>query len=317
MPLQLGRIFSLAKQFPLTSWMILQIMSSVALRNSNALSYTGSAGGCYSQMATIDCGNHTSTFTALAITADILNKIHEQLGFNLTRQVAAKSSEPPINVRVLRMSSYLRAYSAAGFRKDIGNKPNFTFKNLMDTIIHTRSCKAADLQDKVFSTLGLMDPEFWDWRPTCWVPHVTLSTYLLTRAKISNHPTIYIPSFRYSSLLSLEIIHAKAWHTSKQQIQVNCSTLCRLLVPQHDYWLSVKGQADSHGQVSYLQEGKFRCPWRILESQSSPRPSFLGPYSYWRIESTIFHSLASFGEANIWWWAIFCFWRKMKQHSSN
>jgi hypothetical protein len=112
--------------------------------------------------ATVHCGTQTCTFAALTTTIDILNKIDEQLRFKAIQQGTAKASKLSRTADVFTMSCYIRAYNLSCFRVGMGSRPNLAFKDLRDLIIHTRTCKATDPRDKVFSVLGLVDPEFWE-----------------------------------------------------------------------------------------------------------------------------------------------------------
>lgn len=111
--------------------------------------------------ATVHCGNETCTFRELSVTADILNKIDEQFGFGPVQEERAEASRSSIADNAITTSPYLQACVLAGFRKDMGENPNVEYRDLADLVVHTRSCKATDLRDKVFSVLGLVDPEFW------------------------------------------------------------------------------------------------------------------------------------------------------------
>ena len=63
-------------------------------------------------------------------------------------------------------------------------------------------------------------------------------THMFTRAAgISHHPTTYIPSFRYSSLLSREIHHHKQEHANTTINTSQLSTLCGICVLQQYLWL--------------------------------------------------------------------------------
>lgn len=113
------------------------------------------------KLAVVHCGGQQCEFSALAVTADILNKVDETLGsqsFLLSRTPLEASTG------VLIASPYARASVLAGFRSGKGKSPNLAYRDFGDLIVHTRSCSATDVRDKVFSMLGLLDPTVWPLR---------------------------------------------------------------------------------------------------------------------------------------------------------
>ena len=113
------------------------------------------------KQAVVHCGNQQCDFAALAATANILSKVDETLGsgsFLLNRALPEPANG------VLIASPYTRASVLAEFRSSKGKRPNLTYRDLGDLIIHTRSCAATDVRDKVFSMLGLLDPTLWELR---------------------------------------------------------------------------------------------------------------------------------------------------------
>jgi Heterokaryon incompatibility protein (HET) len=105
--------------------------------------------------ATVHCGSKACTFGALTTTLDMLLKIVEQLGFN---PIPQEMSSP---IGITRSSCFVRAFELANFRVAMGQRPNTAFRNLTELFPLTRTCKATDARDKVFSLLGLVDPAFW------------------------------------------------------------------------------------------------------------------------------------------------------------
>jgi hypothetical protein len=69
------------------------------------------------------------------------------------------------DVDVVKISCYARACQLVKF---INSSPagifslDQGFRMLENLILGTRACKATDVRDKIFSMLGLVDPEFWD-----------------------------------------------------------------------------------------------------------------------------------------------------------
>jgi hypothetical protein len=112
--------------------------------------------------ATVHCGSKFCTFSAFSLTADILNKIHEQYDFSPAHQHETEVLKPLERSGTSLTSPYLQACILASFRNNMGRTPNVEYRDLTQLILHARSCKATDLRDKVFSMLGLVDPEVWD-----------------------------------------------------------------------------------------------------------------------------------------------------------
>lgn len=111
--------------------------------------------------AVVHCGNEQCNFATLAVTADILNTVDETLrsdSFLLSQR------QPDSATGVLIASPYVRASVLAGFRSVKGKQPNLAYRDLEDLIMHTKSCAATDIRDKVFSMLGLLDPTVWELR---------------------------------------------------------------------------------------------------------------------------------------------------------
>jgi hypothetical protein len=109
--------------------------------------------------ATVHCGREACPFSAFAMTANILNQIDEQLGSVLMRHERTKGTG---SSSAISASPYLQACVVAGFRTAEGRLPNVKYRDLVELLLHTRSCQATDLRDKVFSMLGLVDPKIWD-----------------------------------------------------------------------------------------------------------------------------------------------------------
>ncbi len=63
----------------------------------------------------------------------------------------------------MKMSGYSQACQLYDLRYAVS--PTKKFLDLKDMILHTRSCKATDPRDKVFSVLGLSDPEIYALAP--------------------------------------------------------------------------------------------------------------------------------------------------------
>lgn len=110
--------------------------------------------------ATVHCGSEYCSFHAITLTLEILNKMDEELGFKAIQE--KPTSEPHSNL--LRTTSYSRAYTLALYRSRQGQGPTTAYKDLGTLIHDTRACLATDSRDKVFSILGLVDPNIWDLR---------------------------------------------------------------------------------------------------------------------------------------------------------
>lgn len=118
------------------------------------------------KFATVHCGKATCTFDAITTTADKLNKMNEQLGFNAVRHKKAGFGDSVAMAGTT--SCYLRACLLADIRKNsIGI---VSYLDLKELLFHTRSCKATDQRDKVFSVLGLVDPELYPMVPDYRTP---------------------------------------------------------------------------------------------------------------------------------------------------
>jgi hypothetical protein len=108
--------------------------------------------------ATVHCGSDSCSFHALTLALTTLNTIDEELGFKITQDSSDSTNATP---DILRTTAYRRAYILTYYRTNAGRSPVATYQDLRTLILHTRSCAATDPRDKVFSILGLADPDFW------------------------------------------------------------------------------------------------------------------------------------------------------------
>jgi hypothetical protein len=109
----------------------------------------------------VHCGNQSCQFNAVATTASILNSMNEKLGFKPVGHDAFDPGVSSTTGGTLRLSCYLRACLLADIRKESGHGAAAKYMDFKELLFHTRTCKATDLRDKVFSVLGLVDPEFY------------------------------------------------------------------------------------------------------------------------------------------------------------
>jgi len=108
--------------------------------------------------ATVHCGSESCSFHALTLAVTTLNTMDEELGF---KAVEDSPDSPNPTPDFLRTPAYRRAYILTYYRTNAGRGPVATYQDLRNLILHTRSCAATDPRDKVFSILGLADPDFW------------------------------------------------------------------------------------------------------------------------------------------------------------
>lgn len=109
--------------------------------------------------ATVHCGSYSCSFHALTLAVTTLNTMDEELGFKIV-QDSPDSPDPAPDL--LRAPAFRRAYILTYYRTNAGRGPVATYQDLRTLILHTRSCAATDPRDKVFSILGLADPDFWN-----------------------------------------------------------------------------------------------------------------------------------------------------------
>jgi hypothetical protein len=132
--------------------------------------------------ATVHCGNESCSFHALTLTLDILNKIDEELGF---KAIQEPIPNPKSDTDVLRTTAYRRAWILTYYRSNQGQGPTAAYQDLRTLILHTRSCQATDARDKVFSMLGLADPDFWglkaDYRLSITETFIAAARCLITK----------------------------------------------------------------------------------------------------------------------------------------
>jgi hypothetical protein len=118
--------------------------------------------------ATVQCGNKTCRFGSISTTADLINALNKQLGYQALRHEALEMMDSASTNGDLRTSCYARVSLLSCLRKDAGNSEHFSktkFLDLKDLLFHTWPCNATDMRDKVFSMLGLSDPEVYSLRP--------------------------------------------------------------------------------------------------------------------------------------------------------
>ena len=108
---------------------------------------------------TVHCGDQSCQFSAVVAAANILNNMNEQLGFKPVDHEAFNLGASTGGT--IKLSCYVRACLLADVRKESGHGAMAKYMDFKELLFHTRTCKATDLRDKVFSVLGLVDPEFY------------------------------------------------------------------------------------------------------------------------------------------------------------
>jgi hypothetical protein len=110
---------------------------------------------------TVQCGGKTCSFDNMIAAADICNVLDVRLGYN----GLIDSGSSATTMGSLRTSCYLRARQLSDLRSNVGGGHSAKFADLKELLFHTRSCKATDLRDKVFSVLGMADPDIYAIQP--------------------------------------------------------------------------------------------------------------------------------------------------------
>ncbi|KAH6667995.1 heterokaryon incompatibility protein-domain-containing protein [Halenospora varia] len=118
--------------------------------------------------AVVSCGDRTCGFDKIAMMAELLNILNEQLGYQPLQHKVLKIEDAASATKNMGTSCYARASTLAKLRLAAGNSMytrTTNYMGLKDLLFQTRACDATDLRDKVFSMLGLVDPEIYSIRP--------------------------------------------------------------------------------------------------------------------------------------------------------
>ena len=108
---------------------------------------------------TVHCGDKTHLLYDVLLAAERLNDIVDQLGFDPLPPTALENS----NRGNFQVPYYLQACLLAKLRQKLRKRDEYM--SLTDLVFHTRTCKATDLRDKVFSIIGLADPDLHGLKP--------------------------------------------------------------------------------------------------------------------------------------------------------
>jgi hypothetical protein len=108
--------------------------------------------------ATVQCGSKTCDFNGIIDIADVLNILSPQLQ---NQPLFKSGTSVPATVQPTT-SCFLRARQFSDLKDAVGGAK---FADLKQLLIYTRPCKATDPRDKVFSVLGMVDPEIYDIQP--------------------------------------------------------------------------------------------------------------------------------------------------------
>lgn len=115
------------------------------------------------QSITFHCGDSTCTFQDIGASVERLTNLVNQLGFEPQQQKATRSGGHGNPASPFKVSPFVQADLLHRLKYRMGNYEGYMdLKNLM---FHTRSCKATDLRDKIFSILGLADPDIHELQP--------------------------------------------------------------------------------------------------------------------------------------------------------
>ncbi|MCJ1388366.1 hypothetical protein MMC18_001212 [Xylographa bjoerkii] len=106
--------------------------------------------------ATIHCGDSVCPLYASTNTAAIMNRLKDQLGYDVFKHRFPNVPKSDV-VAGLNTCFYLQPRLLSEMQSVC--RAGKVFVELRDLINHTRTCKATDLWDKVFSILRLADPE--------------------------------------------------------------------------------------------------------------------------------------------------------------
>ncbi|KAH8665022.1 heterokaryon incompatibility protein-domain-containing protein [Tricladium varicosporioides] len=120
------------------------------------------------KMAVVSCGDRTCGFDKITMMAELLNVLNEQLGYQPLQHKVLKIEDAASATKNMGTSCYARASTLAKLRLAAGNSMYMQTTNYMelkDLLFQTRACDATDLRDKVFSMLGLVDPEIYNIKP--------------------------------------------------------------------------------------------------------------------------------------------------------
>lgn len=109
------------------------------------------------QSITFHCGNSTCTLQNIGASVERLANLVNQLGFEPHQYKATKSGDHSSAASPFQVSPLVQADLLHRLKYEMGNRDGYI--DLKDLVFHTRSCKATDLRDKIFSMLGLADPE--------------------------------------------------------------------------------------------------------------------------------------------------------------
>jgi hypothetical protein len=108
--------------------------------------------------ATVQCGSKTCDFNRIIDIADVLNVLSPQLQ---NQPLFKTGTSVPATVQPTT-SCFLRARQ---FSDLIDAIRGAKFADLKQLLIYNRPCKATDPRDKVFSVLGMVDPEIYNIQP--------------------------------------------------------------------------------------------------------------------------------------------------------
>lgn len=109
------------------------------------------------------CGDSTCTFQDIGASVEHLTNLVNQLGFEPHQQKATQSGGHGNAAGPFKVSPFEQADLLHRLKYRMGNHDEYI--DLKNLIFHTRSCKATDLRDKIFSVLSLTDPEIYELQP--------------------------------------------------------------------------------------------------------------------------------------------------------
>ena len=109
----------------------------------------------------IHCGGSVVSLHSAIMIVKRLKKTVDWLGFDPLQEMEPRASDTTTTKNTFRVPPYLQA----GLLFEVINFGSKNYHNLADLMFWTRSCKATDLRDKVFSIIGLADPEIHGIKP--------------------------------------------------------------------------------------------------------------------------------------------------------
>lgn len=111
------------------------------------------------KFVTVHCGDTSCPLQVLATTAQIMQKMNENLGYKPVQNRV--TSYDPGTKDTLHLSCYQQVNLLATLRQV---RSASSFLDLREMICHMRTCQATDTRDKVFGVLGLVDFEIYELR---------------------------------------------------------------------------------------------------------------------------------------------------------